>query len=351
MGGGATAADFEPIAGATAQTFTPGEAQVNRELRVRVSYTDDQGTTETITSAVTTVTGDFIPANAADQTLTGTHGQDLIFGGEGADTLNGLGEDDLLDGGAGSDLLDGGAGNDSFNYALGQGVDTVQGGAGTDTLNITGTAGHNVLDVVYDGITLTTVAGGAVTQVEAGTANLLGGSDTLSYSGTSAAVTVDLTAGTASGFTTIANIENVTGGTGADTLTGNAEANVFRGGAGNDLLDGGAGNDSFNYALGQGVDTVQGGAGTDTLNITGTAGHNVLDVVYDGTTLTTVAGGAVTQVEAGTANLLGGSDTLSYSGTSAAGDGGPDGRHGLGLHHGRQHRKRHEWVRKRHAHW
>jgi len=99
--------------------------------------------------------------------------------------------------------------------------------------------------VVHDGTTLTSVDGGSVTQVEAGTANLLGGTDTLSYIGTSAAVTVDLTAGTASGFTTIANIENVTGGTGADTLTGNAEANVLRGGAGNDTLNGGAGNDVF----------------------------------------------------------------------------------------------------------
>ena len=147
------------------------------------------------------MTGDSIPANAAAQTLTGTHGQDLIFGGEGADTLNGLGEDDLLDGGLGNDTLNGGAGNDTFNYTLGHGADTVQGGTGADILNITGTAGHNVLDVVYDGTALTTFEGGTVTQVEAGTANLWGGTDTLSYIGTSAAVTVDLTAGTASGFT------------------------------------------------------------------------------------------------------------------------------------------------------
>ena len=41
VGGGA--AGFTAIAGATAQTFTPGAAQVNRELRVRVSYTDRPG--------------------------------------------------------------------------------------------------------------------------------------------------------------------------------------------------------------------------------------------------------------------------------------------------------------------
>ena len=75
---------------------------------------------------MTTVTGDFIPANAADQTLTGTHSQDLIFGGEGADTLNGLGEDDLLDGGAGNDQL----GWPQLGYTLGLGVDIVQGAPG-----------------------------------------------------------------------------------------------------------------------------------------------------------------------------------------------------------------------------
>ena len=175
-----------------------------------------------------------------------------------------------------------------------------------------------MLDVVYDGTALTTFEGGTVTQVEAVTANLRDGTDTLSYIGTSAAVTVDLTAGTASGFTAIASIENVVGGAGADTLTGHAGDNVLSGGLGNDTLTGGAGNDTFNYALAHGADAVQGGPGADTLNITGSAGHNVLDVVYDGTALTTFEGGTVTQVEAVTANLRDGTDTLSYVGTSAA---------------------------------
>ena len=74
-------------------------------------------------------------------------------------------------------------------------------------------------------------------------------------------MTVDLTAGTASGFTAIASIENVVGGAGADTLTGNAANNVLNGGLGNDTLTGGDGNDTFNYALGHGADTVQGGLG------------------------------------------------------------------------------------------
>ena len=268
VGGGA--AGFTDIPGAIAQLFTPTQVQVNRELRVVVSYTDLQGTAETVTSAATTVTGDFIPANAAAQTLTGTEGQDIILGGGGADTLNGLGEDDLLDGGAGNDVINAGAGNDTLtggagndilngdngndtiNYTMGDGVDTVNGGVGFDTLTITGTPGNDTLDVLYNGTVLTSVEGGAVTGVEVGTANLLGqpvgGSDALTYAGTTANVIVNLATNTASGFASIANIENVTGGSGNDTLTGNANANTLVGGLGDDtfIATVGDGNDSYN---------------------------------------------------------------------------------------------------------
>src|SRR6185436_12214418 len=75
VGGGA--AGFEDIPGATAQTFTPAQAQVNRELRVVVTYTDDNGTLETVMSAPTTVTGDFFNGNADNDNFTGTEGEDL----------------------------------------------------------------------------------------------------------------------------------------------------------------------------------------------------------------------------------------------------------------------------------
>ena len=88
------------------QIFTPTQDQVNRQLRVVVSYTDDNGTNETVTSAATTVVGDFIAANAASQTRRpATQADDLIFGGGGNDTLNGLGGSDThIDGGAGIDI-------------------------------------------------------------------------------------------------------------------------------------------------------------------------------------------------------------------------------------------------------
>ena len=414
---------------------------------------------------------------AVDFTGTGNASNNIITAGDGNDTLAGLG---------GNDSLVGNAGNDTFSYVMGGGADTVDGGADSDTLNITGTAATNdVLDVLFDGAVLTSVEGGLVSGLESVNANLNGGTDTLSYAGTTAAVSVDLSAGTASGFTAIANIENVTGGSGDDTLsgaagvtnvltggagndtfvvheavdqvselaaggtdlvqsfsnvyaitdadvenltfvgigaftgTGNGSANIIIGGAdvdtlngagGNDTLDGGlgndalaggagndiyiandgdvlteaanggtdsvftasntftlatnvenltftggavdftgtgnasnniitagdgndtlaglggndslvgnAGNDTFSYVMGGGADTVDGGADSDTLNITGTAATNdVLDVLFDGAVLTSVEGGLVSGLESVNANLNGGTDTLSYAGTTAA---------------------------------
>jgi len=422
VGGGA--AGFTPIAGATLATFTPGADQVNRELRLTVSFTDDAGALETVRSAATVVTGDFIAANNAAQVLTGTEGQDVIFGGGGADAINGLGQDDLIDGGAGSDSIAGGAGNDTINYTMGEGTDTVDGGAGLDTLNVIGTAAADALAVSYNGTALTVVAGGTVSNVESVTADLLAGVDTLTYT-SAAAISVNLTAGTASGFTSIAGIENVTTGDGADVLVGNALANVLNGGggndrfvatvndgndsytggggtdtldlsaisagvtitpttatgaqtgtdalssienfigsqgadsivvngganvidgqggndvidagggndtvtggegndtltggAGNDTVDGGAGDDLFHYLVGDGADTINGGAGAnDRLNIAGTALGQTLAVVLTGTAIASLAGGTVTGIEAVTADLQGGVDTLSYGATTTA---------------------------------
>jgi Ca2+-binding RTX toxin-like protein len=130
---------------------------------------------------------------------------------------------------------------------------------------------------------LTNVAGGAVTNVEAITLDLLGGTDTLSYGVSAAAVTVDLSAGTASGFTSILGVENVTGGNGGDTITGRAGVNV---------LSGGGGADRFIAQIGDGNDTINGDGGADTYDLSGTT-----------------AGATITTVSASSAQI--GSDTLS----------------------------------------
>ena len=338
-----------------------------------------------------------------------------MTGGTGADILTGDANANVLTGGAGGDTLNGGAGNDTFTYTIGDGADIVNGGLlETDTLNIIGLAAAETLDVIFNGTALTTFEGGTIADVEAVTANLNGGVDILTYAGTTAAIVVNLTnlaASTASGFTSIANIENVVGGSNDDTFTGTtgATANTFTGGLGNDtynvdggetivealaggtdlvlssaaaftlaanvdnltltgagningtgngdanvitgnggnnvlsglgsadtinagagndtliggalddILNGGAGNDTFTYTIGDGGDIVDGGLlETDTLNIIGLAAAETLDVIFNGTALTTFEGGTIADVEAVTANLNGGVDILTYAGTTAA---------------------------------
>ena len=48
--------EFENIAGATARTYTLGDDDVGQTVRVQVRYTDNQGTSESVTSATTAVT-------------------------------------------------------------------------------------------------------------------------------------------------------------------------------------------------------------------------------------------------------------------------------------------------------
>jgi hypothetical protein len=70
--------------------------------------------------------------SAANDTLIGTAGVDLIVGAQGTDSLSGLGGADLLCGGRGGDTLSGGDGADTLEG--GQGSDTLSGGEGNDVL-------------------------------------------------------------------------------------------------------------------------------------------------------------------------------------------------------------------------
>ena len=296
--------------------------------------------------------GDFIAANALSQTLTGNAGDDLIFGGGGNDTLNGLAGGDTLDGGAGTDVLNGGDGNDNLsggaavdtlnggagndtiaggagndvinagtgsdviNYTIGDNADAVVGGTSpgvgpantdVDTLNVIGTAGSDTLNVVFDGTVLTGVENGTITEIERVNADLLAGADTLSYgTGTTAAVSVNLATHSASGFTTIAGIENVTGGGGADTLTGDALDNALTGGAGNDTLNGSLGND-----------VLTGAGGSDTASY---AGENAA-MFIDLSTGSARRGSALNPVEdtlITIENVIGGDGNDSITGSTGA---------------------------------
>jgi Ca2+-binding RTX toxin-like protein len=266
-------------------SLTQGNS-TTRFVRVTTLFIDAAGNFNTATSDPVRV----LSGNGNNNTLNGVAGVDIFFGLGGADTVNTGGGNDILVGGAGNDDLNGGAGNDTFLYTVGDGADTVTGGAGVDLLAIRGTAGANTLNVTFNGARITAFQGGTVNNaVEAITANLLGGADTLVYTAPGG-VNVDLAAGTASGFASIASIENVSGNGGVDTITGDDGANVINGngnadtlngGGGADTLDGGAGVDSLNG--GAGGDILIGMTGADTINL-GVADDNAVDRVLFGAT-------------------------------------------------------------------
>ena len=128
-------ADGSAISGATGSTFTLTQDQVGKAVSVKASYTDGQGTAESIASTAT--------AMVASQSKTGTAGNDILGGGTDKDLLSGLAGDDVIYGGLGNDTLTGGAG-----------ADRLIGGAGNDSLKFIALAdfglGASARDVIID---------------------------------------------------------------------------------------------------------------------------------------------------------------------------------------------------------
>jgi Ca2+-binding RTX toxin-like protein len=214
--------------------------------------------TDTIQSSVTFTLATL--SNIENLTLTGTT------------AINGTGNDgnNVITGNTGNNILDGGLGNDTLNGGLG--TDTLIGGTGNDTYLFS----------------ITTTSLGADTITEA----VVGGQDTIDFSGTTAAIRLNL--GITTTQTLVANgskltltaantIENVIAGIGADRIIGNGLNNRLVGGAGNDALVGGAGNDAL--VGGAGNDILTGGAGNDVFGFEGNAAFTVasqgLDTIQD----------------------------------------------------------------------
>jgi Ca2+-binding RTX toxin-like protein len=250
-----TGASFTDINGATAQTFTPGAAQGNLQLRVIVRYSDGFGTLETLTSAataaVTVPAGVVLVGTLLADTLTGGAGADVLSGLSGNDTLNGLAGNDQLLGGFGNDILNGGDDNDILNGDIGD--DLLNGGLGADAMN--GGLGNDTFVVDNVGDVVTEIAFGGTDLVQTSLASYLLG----------------------------ANFENLAyTGAGSFTGTGNALANIITGGVGNDVLSGGDGNDTLNGGLG--ADAMNGGAGNDTF-VVDNVGDSVTEALGSGTDL------------------------------------------------------------------
>lgn len=223
---------------------------------------------------------------ASGVVVVGTAGPDVLTGSAGDDVIQGLAGNDRLEGLAGNDVLDGDQGLDRAIYtdatsgiAVNMAAGTVTGGSGSDTLlNIEGVVGSDLADT-YDATGFAGDTGVAGTNVGFNDFEGRGGNDVItgglnsqgalltriSYIGAAAAVTVDLSLGTAHGTaagdaagvgtdTLVGHgFAGVVGSNSDDTLIGSNNANgtveVFAGMGGNDLINGGGGFDRADYWL------------------------------------------------------------------------------------------------------
>jgi Ca2+-binding RTX toxin-like protein len=252
---------------------------------------------ENILGAVTKT--NLLTGNAADNilfggnlndTVTGNLGNNQLFGSDGDDTfIPSAGIDVIVSGDLGYDRLD----YSSFPVAATINLQTHSGthvttftdielfigSAFSDTLigpntpNAWHITGANAGDVngagVADFTGIENLTGGSAADnfifsdgaSVSGVIDGDGGIDTLNYSAYIAAITVDLTAGSATGTGGVANIENVIGGLGADMITGDANANLLVGGPGNNTIGGMDGPDTL--VGGANDDLLTGGNGND----------------------------------------------------------------------------------------
>ena len=299
---------FENIENATGQSYSLGDADVGREVRVQVSYTDGNNTSETLTSSPTAEVGTANIAPTGGVRIDGTvrQGQELSADISALRDADGL--PDNAEGyryqwqrtqtdGIFADIGDATEQTYTVEAAdLGQRLQVVvrytdnNGADETLTAATVSPAVTNANDPVIeddanivngtadDDTRLQAAAGSQRINGLAGDDVLIGGAgadildggdgkDTAYYFRDSADIEINLETGTGKGGNAegdvLINIENIVGGNGNDRLTGNNKDNILNGFWGNDRLDGGEGDDDLDGSVGN--DTLNGGSGNDRL--------------------------------------------------------------------------------------
>ncbi len=233
-------------------------------------------------------------AQASDDQIVGSDGNDTLYGGDGDERITGKAGDDVLDGGNGNDYLSGGAGNDTYIFNKGYGVDTISDGEGTNTININGYSANQIkaYRTNWNDITITfadsedkiiiegfftseanrnfylTFNGGGRIHATASNSPLrtIYGTDGDDYMSA-----VDGRGVTLYGEDGSDNInggsgyDRLYGGNGNDQLYGNGGNDILDGGEGNDMLYGGAGNDTYIFNVESGTDTIIDSEGINTI--------------------------------------------------------------------------------------
>ncbi len=264
--------DNVAISGATGETYVLNAADIGKQITVTVSYTDGQGTPESLTSDPTAIVAGenqapMLLAPLADQavqydTVNWSYNTSASFSDEDSLTY--------------SATLVGGAALPAWiqiNATTGIITGTPNfSNYGIYALEITATDTHGLF--IADTLTLAVTAFDAgqllvntsANDVFAGT----GANDTVTYAYAAAPITVSLaltgsqnTGGAGSDI--LNNINNLIGSNYSDNLTGDSQNNVLDGGIGTDTLVGGLGNDSYIVNLTGDIVTEKFNAGIDTV--------------------------------------------------------------------------------------
>ena len=195
------------------------------------------------TPTIVVVPGEATTGTSGDDVILGSFAGDRIDGGAGNDTICGLGNADTLVGGPGDDRLFGGL--DAVYFPDdGYGGDIITPGPGDDYIDL----GDDPASADVDDI------------------DRPARYDTVWFDGAPGPVTVDLSAGTATGegndtIVVPAFSGGIVGSAYDDELTGSNGPDRFDGGAGDDRIRGLGGNDEIQP--GEGDDVVRGGDGDD----------------------------------------------------------------------------------------
>ncbi len=246
--------------------------------------------------------------------ISGTNGNDLLFGGNGNDTLDGGSRNDTLTGGAGNDTLVGGEDNDTLVGGVGRDIFAYTfRGSGRDVITDF-RQGEDRIDLSALGVADLATLLPFITQSLGNTVISFFVNDF--SNGINETITINGVANSqliASDFifnTSMATI-NISGTNGNDLLFGGNGNDTLDGGSRNDTLTGGAGNDTL--IGGNGDDALIGGVGNDTLY-----GGTGADRLTGGTGADTFAGTAA-ELNGDTITDLGIGDRITFLGASLTG--------------------------------
>ena len=267
---------------------------------------------------------DVLDGGSGADKIDGGDGHDLVKGGDGDDLLYGQAGDDTLDGGSGNDYLLGGSGSNVYLFGIDSGQEKIQSNGG-EALDADADTIQLGVGIATSDVTLVRQADNLIVSINGTLDTLLvyqyfrssssepnAAAESIRFSDANHTIWSKDTVKTKSAGTVLTL--TLSGTAGNDSMSGGLGDETLNGLDGNDTLDGGGGNDTLNGGLG--ADALIGGAGND-LFVVDNVGDMPVELAYNGVDSvdSTISWTLATEVE----NLrLMGSTAISAKGNASA---------------------------------